>query len=73
MYLFELFLQVYISEFLLYFQLATWFFTTFTASDIKQKVQTLKGVQFLYARINPDQLDIPPFVLDHDIQVIYLL
>lgn len=50
-------------------KLATWFFTTFTASDIKQKVQTLKGVQFLYARINPDQLDIPPFVLDHDIQV----
>lgn len=50
-------------------KLATWFFTTFTASDIKQKVHTLKGVQFLYARINPDQLDIPPFVLDHDIQV----
>ena len=32
----------------------------------------LKGVQFLYARINHDQLDIPPFVLDHDVQVIYL-
>lgn len=47
---------------------ATWFFTTFTASDIKQKVHSLKGVQFLYAKINPDQLDIPPFVLDHDIQ-----
>ncbi|KAH3889005.1 protein GDAP2 homolog [Dreissena polymorpha] len=48
---------------------ATWFFTTFTASDIKQKVHSLKGVQYLYSRINPDQLDIPSFVLDHDIQV----
>ncbi|KAL4233352.1 Ganglioside-induced differentiation-associated protein 2 [Mactra antiquata] len=47
---------------------ATWFFTTFTASDIKQKVQSLKGVQYLYAKINPDQIDIPPFVLDYDIQ-----
>ena len=52
-----------------YFQLATWFFTTFTASDIKKKVFSLKGVQFLYTKINPDQLDIPPFVLDYDIQV----
>jgi len=51
------------------FQFATWFFTTFTASDIKQKVQSLKGVQFLYAKINPDQLDIPSFVLEYDIQV----
>lgn len=49
-------------------KLATWFFTTFTASDIKQKVHSLKGVQYLYAKINPDQLDIPPFVLDHDIK-----
>lgn len=47
----------------------TWFFTTFTASDIKKKVHSLKGVQYLYAKINPDQLDIPPYVLDHDIQV----
>ncbi|KAL3882091.1 hypothetical protein ACJMK2_028462 [Sinanodonta woodiana] len=50
-------------------KLATWFFTTFTASDIKSKVQNLTGVQYLYAKINPDQLDIPPFVLDYDIQV----
>lgn len=49
-------------------KLATWFFTTFTASDIKRKVHSLKGVQYLYAKINPDQLDIPPFVLDFDIQ-----
>lgn len=50
-------------------KLATWFFTTFTASDIKKKVHSLKGVQFLYAKINPDQLDVPAFVLDYDIQV----
>lgn len=48
---------------------ATWFFTTFTASDIKTKVHSLQGVQYLYAKINPDQLDIPPFVLEHDIKV----
>ena len=50
-------------------QLATWFFTTFTASSIKEKVQNMDGVQYLYDVINPDQLQIPQFVLDYDIQV----
>lgn len=50
-------------------KLATWFFTTFTASDIKQKVQSLGGVQYLYMKINPDQLDIPQFIHEHDIKV----
>ncbi|XP_071113143.1 protein GDAP2 homolog [Haliotis cracherodii] len=50
-------------------KLATWFFTTFTASDIKPKVHNLGGVQYLYTKMNPDQLDVPPFVMDYDIQI----
>nr|KAG5694500.1 hypothetical protein BaRGS_014231 [Batillaria attramentaria] len=49
-------------------KLATWFFTTFTASDIKPKVHSLSGVQYLYTKINPDQLDIPQFIHEHDIK-----
>lgn len=47
----------------------TWFFTTFTASDIKKKVYSMKGVQYLYGTIYPDQLDIPSFVINYDIEV----
>ncbi|XP_076445634.1 protein GDAP2 homolog [Babylonia areolata] len=50
-------------------KLATWFFTTFTASDIKPKVHSLSGVQYLYTKINPDQLDVPQFIHEHDIKV----
>ena len=50
-------------------QLATWFFTTFTASDIKGKVHSLKGVQYLYSKMGPDQIDVPTFVQEHDIKV----
>ncbi|KAH9500144.1 Ganglioside-induced differentiation-associated protein 2 [Bulinus truncatus] len=50
-------------------KLAAWFFTTFTASDIKHKVHNLKGVQFLYTKMNPDQIDVPQFVHEHDIKV----
>lgn len=50
-------------------KLATWFFTTFTASDIKRKVHSLSGVQYLYTKINPDQLDVPQFIHEYDIKV----
>lgn len=50
-------------------KLAAWFFTTFTASDIKNKVFSLKGVQYLYATIYPDQLDIPSFVINYDTEL----
>jgi len=55
--------------FLLSFQLAIWFFTTFTASDLKSKVFNIKGVQYLYGTISPDQLDIPSFVIKYDTEV----
>lgn len=50
-------------------KLATWFFTTFTASDIKNKVISMRGVQYLYGTIFPDQLDIPSFVINYDIEI----
>ncbi|CAG5117366.1 unnamed protein product [Candidula unifasciata] len=50
-------------------RLATWFFTTFTASDLKHKVHNLKGVQFLFTKMNPDQIDVPQFVQEYDIKI----
>eukprot|EP01137_Pigoraptor_chileana_P030570 Opistho-2@17231 len=45
---------------------ATWFFTTFTATNIKECVRSIESLHELYAVINPDQLNIPPFVIDYD-------
>eukprot|EP01136_Pigoraptor_vietnamica_P037897 Opistho-1_new@106489 len=47
---------------------ATWFFTTFTATNIKERIRNIDSLHELYAAINPDQLNIPPFVLDYDHQ-----
>lgn len=49
-------------------RIVTWFFTTFTASSIKDKVHFLSGIQYLYDWIDPDQLEIPAFVLEHDMK-----
>jgi hypothetical protein len=51
------------------FQILTWFFTTFTASNIKDKVKMVYGIEYLYSQVNPDQLDVPPFALDYDLKV----
>ncbi|XP_076079639.1 protein GDAP2 homolog [Mytilus galloprovincialis] len=50
-------------------KLTTWYFTTFTASDLKNKVYNLKGVQYLYGTISPDQLDVPSFVINYDTEI----
>ncbi|XP_054721464.1 protein GDAP2 homolog [Uloborus diversus] len=50
-------------------RLMAWWFTTFTASSIKNKVQLLGGVEYLYHLIPPDQLEIPSFILDYDYKV----
>lgn len=50
-------------------RLMCWWFTTFTASSIKDKVQLLGGIEYLYYLIPPDQLDIPSFILDYDYKV----
>ena len=47
----------------------TWFFTLFSAASIKDRVHFLTGVQYLYDFIGPDQLEMPPFVLEYDLQV----
>ena len=53
----------------LWARIVTWFFTTFTASSIKGKVHFLSGIQYLYDWIDPDQLEIPAFVLEYDMKV----
>ena len=53
----------------LFLQLSGWWFLTFTASEIKDKVHYLNGVQYLYDTINPDQIEMPQFVFDFDRQV----
>ena len=53
----------------LWARIVTWFFTTFTASSIKEKVHFLSGIQYLYDWIDPDQLEIPAFVLEYDMKV----
>ncbi|XP_013780164.1 protein GDAP2 homolog [Limulus polyphemus] len=44
----------------------TWWFTTFTASTIKDKIQSLGGIEYLYYLIPPEQLDIPEDILEYD-------
>ncbi|XP_078001446.1 protein GDAP2 homolog isoform X2 [Glandiceps talaboti] len=53
----------------LWCKVLTWFFTTFTASTLKHKIHSHAGVKILYNLIPPEHLDIPPFVLDHDMKV----
>ena len=50
-------------------QLSVWWFLTFTASDLKERVHYLNGVQYLYDTIRPDQIEIPEFVLEFDKEV----
>nr|CAD7598191.1 unnamed protein product [Timema genevievae] len=46
--------------------MVTWWFTTFMAPAIKQKVHNLTGVEFLYSAMSPDQLEIPAFITEYD-------
>lgn len=54
-------------------QLLIWYFTTFTAGRIKEKIHLCNNVHYLYRTIHPDELDIPPFVLEHDMKVSHFL
>lgn len=51
------------------FQVSTWFFTTFSVSGMKDKVRYLDNLQQLFTCIKPEQIDIPPFVLEYDARV----
>lgn len=50
-------------------KVSTWFFTTFSVSGIKEKVRYLDNLQQLFTCIRPEQIDIPPFVLEYDSRV----
>lgn len=50
----------------------TWWFTTFMAPAIKQKVHSLPGVEYLYSVMSPDQLEIPAFITEYDMTVSFL-
>ena len=47
----------------------TWWFTTFSAPEVKNKVHFLTGVEYLYDSVSPEQLDIPQFIMDCDTKV----
>jgi hypothetical protein len=49
--------------------MVTWWFTTFMAPAIKQKVFSLPGVEYLYTAMTPDQLEIPAFITEYDMTV----
>lgn len=52
-----------------YFQVSAWFFTTFTVSGLKDKIHYVESLQQLFTVIPPEQMDLPPFVLEYDARV----
>ncbi|XP_065568525.1 protein GDAP2 homolog isoform X1 [Artemia franciscana] len=46
----------------------TWWFLTFMAPAIKQKVVPVYGLEYLHEFIDPDELVIPTFITEHDIR-----
>ena len=53
----------------LFLQVMTWWFLTFMAPAIKDKVHSVPGVEYLYNIINMDQLEIPAFITEYDMTV----
>lgn len=51
----------------------TWWFTTFMAPAIKQKVHSLPGIEYLYEVMSPNQLEIPAYITEFDMTVIMVL
>ncbi|KAA0715885.1 Ganglioside-induced differentiation-associated protein 2 [Triplophysa tibetana] len=47
-------------------KVSTWFFTTFSVSGLKEKVHHIENLQQLFTCVLPEQIDIPPFVLEYD-------
>lgn len=50
-------------------KVSTWFFTTFSVAGMKEKVHHIDTLQQLFTCILPEQIDIPPFVLEYDARV----
>lgn len=49
-------------------KLSFWWFSTFNSPELKSKIEYLPGVEYLFARVPPDQIDLPNFVMDYDYQ-----
>lgn len=47
----------------------TWWFLTFMAPAIKDKVHSVPGIEYLYNIIDMDQLEIPAFITEYDMTV----
>ncbi|KAF6207837.1 hypothetical protein GE061_016286 [Apolygus lucorum] len=50
-------------------KMMTWWFLTFMAPAIKQKVQSLPGIEYLYSVVHPSQLEIPAFITEYDMTI----
>ncbi|RWS29805.1 Protein GDAP2-like protein [Leptotrombidium deliense] len=50
-------------------RVVTWWFTTFTAPSLKNKVYCLGGVEYLSSLIPLEQLQVPSFIMDYDFKV----
>lgn len=50
-------------------KVSTWFFTTFNISGMKEKVHHIDSLQQLFTCILPEQIDIPPFVVEYDTRI----
>ncbi|XP_072116456.1 ganglioside-induced differentiation-associated protein 2 isoform X1 [Mobula birostris] len=50
-------------------KMMTWMFTTFSVSGLKDKVHYVETLPQLFTLISPEQIDIPPFVLEYDARV----
>ncbi len=48
-------------------QVMTWWFLTFMAPAIKEKVHSVPGVEYLYSIVDMDQLEIPAFINEYTI------
>uniref|UniRef100_A0A2P2IDN7 Protein GDAP2 homolog n=3 Tax=Hirondellea gigas TaxID=1518452 RepID=A0A2P2IDN7_9CRUS len=53
----------------LWTKIMTWWFTTFMAPQIKHKVFSITGIEYLYETIDPDQLEVPAYITEHDMTV----
>ena len=51
-------------------RILTWWFATFTASAIKEKIVCLGGIEYLQNVISLKQFQIPSFILDYDLKVV---
>ncbi|XP_048512891.1 uncharacterized protein LOC105690405 isoform X1 [Athalia rosae] len=61
--------QFYIIHPTFWTKMMTWWFTTFMAPAIKQKVHNLPGVEYLYEVMSPDQLEIPAYITEYDMTI----